>query len=116
MKIITIILFCGLCSMACHNRNVVNIQTMAYIMSDMHLADAYAAYIYQQDTSANHRNALNKNMDTLRKYYSVIFETNKIKEADFIKNLNEYQTNPILWDSLYSLIQKRLTALQPKKN
>jgi hypothetical protein len=114
IAIITIISI-GILQIACNNNKQIKIAKMANIMADIHLADSYAAIAYQTDTNANHKNGLHKNIDTLKKYYTIIFESNGIAEKEFMNNIVFYQSNAILWDSLYSLTQKRLDNVKPKK-
>ena len=113
MKVIVALIgFVGLFS--CKQPKVVGIQQMSYIMADMHLADAYASLAYQSDTLGV-KNNLNKNLDTLQAQYAVIFANYHLTETSFFANLNYYKAQPFLWDSLYGLVQKRLTNMKPKE-
>jgi Domain of unknown function (DUF4296) len=78
MKIITISILLLCTAYSCRNNKIIPIKKMANIMADMHLADAYGAYVYQADTSVSKKNTLNKNKDTLQKYYGIILKMNNI--------------------------------------
>ncbi len=86
---------------------------MANIMADVHLADAYAQTVYKSDTLLP-RNNLSKNIDTLKLYTAKVFALHNITEAKYMEQLKLYASKAPLYDSLYSLTQKRLEKIRPK--
>jgi Domain of unknown function (DUF4296) len=100
-------------SFSCKKNHIISLPTMATIMVDMHLADAYAGLIYQQDT-AHVTNTINKDLDTLKTYYAKVFKQYHISEQTYVTQLKKYQQDAILWDSLYVLVQQKLSTRRPK--
>jgi Domain of unknown function (DUF4296) len=109
-----VLIFVALLIFSCKEKHTIDLPKMANIMTDVHLADAYAGLVYTNDTLGA-RNNFNKNMDTLKVMYGHIFKRYQVSEQQFMQHVKLYQQNPILWDSLYSMVQKRLTAIRPKE-
>lgn len=84
---------------------------MTSILLDMHIADSYAQILPKSDSKSIEL----KNKDSLKKFYSDIFQIHHIKENEFIENLEWYKMNTVMMDSMYQSILADLSLLQVKK-
>lgn len=71
---------------------------MSKILTDLHLADAYAQIVPRDSSETSI-----KNHDSLKLYYSRIFKQNQVTEEQFKQNMAWYQEHPDILDSVYQM-------------
>ncbi len=76
-------------------------------MLDVHLAESYA-----QNKLIDSAGFKIKNQDSLNYYYALIFKKNKITQEQFKYNINYYNKQPILFDSIYEMVMKDISILK----
>jgi hypothetical protein len=85
---------------------------MSSMLTDMHLADAYAQFSTSKDSLSHEI----KNEDTLKWSYARVFQIHKVSEKEFKDNLNWYKKHPDLLDSVYQKVLSSLAIYQSKQN
>ncbi len=88
-----------------------DMQKMVNILTDIHVVENYASLYFKDSTS---KKINNKNIDTLKKYYQIVFEKYKITSKDFYSNYKLYSKDKILSDTLYKKISAKMELLKAK--
>ena len=81
-------------------------EKMIDIMKDIHLAEVYSSMV-----DASEERTTNKNMDSLVKYYNIVFNTHNITQEDFNKSVDWYAKHPKELDSVYTHMLTHLSEL-----
>lgn len=83
--------------------SVLAVDTMIAIMTDIHLAEAWAA--------DNHPDSLNQD-EQLKKYYAEIFAKHHIHALQYRSSYNYYTNEPVIMNHIYTKITERLNLLE----
>lgn len=98
-----VVLFCSLvvvCSCQSSNKHQLSATKMQAILDDLHVAEAYSVIINQDSA----RRDTERNVDSLRKYYQIIFKHHHITFKEFDESLTWYKNHPHELDSMYAKI------------
>lgn len=80
---------------------------MMAIMEDIHMAEVYSTMVNE---SIEHTN--NKNIDSLVKYYNIVFQAHDITLEQFDSSVRWYANHPKDFDSLYVNMLPKLNELE----
>jgi hypothetical protein len=111
MKSLKIILLAGIvCLLSCNDGNSSRLEPkkMQAVLSDMHLAEAYAMVVDKDSARKN----TERNPDTLATYYKAIFTHYNITPEAFQTSLNWYKLHPEELDSIYASMIPAFSKLE----
>ncbi|MEZ5047259.1 MAG: DUF4296 domain-containing protein [Chitinophagaceae bacterium] len=86
----------------------ISLDKMKNIMSEMHIADAYAKTLITNNIIDN-----SNEKDSIAVYYAKILAHYAITEDELKKNIQWYAKQPKLMDSLYTAMLSRVSTLYP---
>jgi hypothetical protein len=90
------------------NPTKIDIEKLAYIITDIHIAENYASNNFSDSVNNKYQN---KNTDTLKRYYQIIFNKYNVSVADFKHDYKYYQASSKLGDTLYKKSAKILDSI-----
>ena len=104
MKAFYLVVLCSLFLFSCKDDNLpkdlIEEQKMIHIMADLHIIDAYmSSFSYSDSVRINGKN-----------YYNTVYKNNGITKTQYENSLKHYSMDPVKLDSMYSDVQKLLTA------
>lgn len=105
-----IVICCLLLAVAsCNTRpeGVLTSEKMEDVLLDISQAEAYSV----QSGDNNHMAGL-KNLDSLSKYYNLIFKKHNITPEQYAKSMDYYRKNPTELDSMFSHISDKAGKIQ----
>lgn len=86
--------------------HILDEQKMVNIMTDLHIIDGYmSSLMYNDSTRTKGKN-----------FYASVYDKHKITRAEYERSLKYYSMNPVLLDSMYSKVERILTAKEQKMN
>lgn len=81
-------------------------QKMVNIMIDLHIVDGFmSSLMYNDSTRIKGKN-----------YYASVYDRHKVTRAEYEKSLKYYSMDPVLLDSMYSKVERILSAKEQKLN
>jgi hypothetical protein len=110
MKRFYLIILCWLSLSSCTDnnlpKNLIEEQKMILIMSELHIIDGYMSSLtYTDSIRINGKN-----------FYNTVYKNNGITKSQYESSLKHYSMDPVKLDSMYSDVQKILTAKEKKLN
>jgi hypothetical protein len=88
------------CSNKKQSKDIIEEQKMIHIMTELHIVDGYMSSLtYTDSIRINGKN-----------FYNTVYKNNGISKSQYEKSLKFYSMNPVKLDSMYSDVQKILTA------
>jgi hypothetical protein len=110
MKVFHLLILCLLFFTACTDNNspkdLIEEQKMINIMSELHIIDGYMSSLtYTDSIRINGKN-----------FYYTVYKNNGITKSQYENSLKHYSMDPVKLDSMYSDVQKILTAKEKKLN
>ncbi|WP_395625511.1 DUF4296 domain-containing protein [Daejeonella sp.] len=110
MKVFHLLILCLLFFTACTDNNspkdLIEEQKMINIMSELHIIDGYMSSLtYTDSIRINGKN-----------FYNTVYKNNGITKSQYENSLKHYSMDPVKLDSMYSDVQKILTAKEKKLN
>jgi hypothetical protein len=110
MKVFNLLILCLLFFTACTDNNspkdLIEEQKMINIMSELHIIDGYMSSLtYTDSIRINGKN-----------FYYTVYKNNGITKSQYENSLKHYSMDPVKLDSMYSDVQKILTAKEKKLN
>lgn len=110
MKRLQILLLSLFLLTACHNNKlpegVLDEQKMINVLADLSVIDGYMSTLLYTDTLRIEG----------KNYYATVYKNHKISKAVFDKSLKYYSTQPVLLDSMYSKVIRKLDAKEKVLN
>lgn len=108
MKRFYLIILCWLFLSSCMDKNLpkdlIEEQKMIHIMSELHIIDGYMSSLtYTDSIRINGKN-----------FYNTVYKNNGITKTQYENSLKHYSMDPVKLDSMYSDVQKILTAKEKK--
>ena len=108
MKRFYLIILCWLFLSSCMDKNLpkdlIEEQKMIHIMSELHIIDGYMSSLtYTDSIRINGKN-----------FYNTVYKNNGITKTQYENSLKHYSMDPVKPDSMYSDVQKILTAKEKK--
>lgn len=87
-------------------KDLIEEQKMIHIMSELHIIDGYMSSLtYTDSIRINGKN-----------FYNTVYKNNGITKTQYENSLKHYSMDPVKLDSMYSDVQKILTAKEKKLN
>jgi len=83
--------------------NLISIETMANILTDIHIADAGVQRLFLKQDSTEF---------VIKKYYALIEKKYQVSFETINQSFNYYLSNPALMDSIYTKAIEKLTAME----
>lgn len=110
MKRFYLIILCCFFLSSCMDKNLpkdlIEEQKMIHIMSELHIIDGYMSSLtYTDSIRINGKN-----------FYNTVYKNNGITKTQYENSLKHYSMDPVKLDSMYSDVQKILTAKEKKLN
>lgn len=110
MKRFYLIILCCFFLSSCTDNNLpkdlIEEQKMIHIMSELHIIDGYMSSLtYTDSIRINGKN-----------FYNTVYKNNGITKSQYENSLKHYSMDPVKLDSMYSDVQKILTAKEKKLN
>lgn len=110
MKRFYLIILCCFFLSSCMDNNLpkdlIEEQKMIHIMSELHIIDGYMSSLtYTDSIRINGKN-----------FYNTVYKNNGITKSQYENSLKHYSMDPVKLDSMYSDVQKILTAKEKKLN
>jgi hypothetical protein len=91
------------------NKNeILNAKKMEDVLVDIYIAEAYAQYLKNDTLEVS-------KPDSLKKYMSVILGKHTITQKKFSESMQWYKDNPTEFDTIYSHVFNKITALHYKQ-
>jgi AMMECR1 domain-containing protein len=112
-KRIALLFVCStICVSACNQTEQppVSQEEMAAIMTEVHLAEAYAGLMHKASDKAPE-----KNLDSLGYYYKRILSKHQLSTKSFDSAVQWYRFHPAQMDSVYAKIVAHFDSLQAMK-
>lgn len=110
MKRFYLIILCCFFLSSCMDKklpkDLIEEQKMIHIMSELHIIDGYMSSLtYTDSIRINGKN-----------FYNTVYKNNGITKTQYENSLKHYSMDPVKLDSMYSDVQKILTAKEKKLN
>lgn len=110
MKSFYVVILCSLLLFSCKDenlpKNLIEEQKMIQIMAELHIIDGYmSTFTYTDSARINGKN-----------FYNTVYKNNGITKTQYENSLKHYSMDPIKLDSMYSDVQKLLTAKEKALN
>lgn len=110
MKKLPLLLLCLFSLSACNNEKlpagVLDERKMVNVLADLSIIDGYMSTLMYSDTLR----IQGKN------YYATVYKNHNISKAVFDKSMKYYSTQPVLLDSMYSKVTRKLEAKEKRLN
>jgi hypothetical protein len=100
------IIFLTACNLNKKPAGILDEKQMVGLLTDLHIVDGYVSSILYVDTL--------KVKMTGRDYYASVYKHHNTTKPIFEKSLKYYSNQPVLLDSLYSQVERNLTAKQKR--
>ncbi len=113
IRILLIITGCIVILSACKEDEIPHLsrEEMTRLMTDLHTAEVYSTMV----NDSTHK-TVNKNYDSLARYYKSILNHYSLTMEELKANLNWYSSNPTEFDSVYVKVLDNLSTLEGLQN
>lgn len=86
--------------------DILDEQKMVNMMIDLHIVDGFmSSLMYNDSTRIKGKN-----------FYASVYDKHKVTRAEYEKSLKYYSMDPVLLDSMYSKVERILSAKEQKLN